>query len=203
MNLYLYFDIIMSIYFNIMISVFGPPDHDQLSNVILIIKNLVVSRFMLHIVVTAMSFSDFSTFSSSLYHLLLIYLIHDMWFWATHRLMHTKVMFRLAHCVHHYKYKSHFLMGFCVHPIELFIVYFGAFLSGPIFLQLLGDPCSENTFIVWALVATFYIFWSHTNLDLPWILNSKTHDIHHKKYTKNFSTGPADWIFGTYENVLE
>src|ERR1051325_6137416 len=48
-------------------------------------------------------------------------LLHDAWFYWTHRAMHTKTLFRLVHRVHHLSHNPTPWAAFAFHPLEAIV----------------------------------------------------------------------------------
>ena len=53
--------------------------------------------------------------------ILLMILIHDAYFYWTHRFLHWKPMFKMVHRVHHYSINPTPFSSYCFHPIEALI----------------------------------------------------------------------------------
>ena len=123
---------------------------------------------------------------------LLIYLIvQDAWFYWSHRAMHSRRLFKLAHAVHHQSrpptawtamsfHPLEALSGAIVIPIMVFIV--------PISLPVLGSVLAIATL----MGVTNHMGWEifprrlvHSGLG-GWLITATHHERHHEEYRCNF-----------------
>lgn len=130
--------------------------------------------------------------------------LFDAYFYALHRLLHTRFLFRAIHVVHHRSRAPGVLTALAFHPLEglLIIAFMPAamylipihlaslavtvtFLSGSILLA----HCGWDVFPAW---------WSRVPL-LNWYVTPRLHGAHHLRRNCNYSATLSifDWAFGT------
>lgn len=130
--------------------------------------------------------------------------LFDAYFYALHRLLHTRPLFRAIHAVHHRSRAPGLLTALAFHPLEgLAIIAFmpaamyllpihlaslavtAAFLSGSILLA----HCGWEVFPAW---------WYRVPL-LNWYVTPRLHDLHHLRRNCNYSATLTifDRLFGT------
>jgi Delta7-sterol 5-desaturase len=136
--------------------------------------------------------------------LLLYVVLFDAYFYGLHRLLHTRVLYRGVHAVHHRSTAPTVLTALAFHPLEaLLLVGFmpaamwlipihlaslaavSAFLSGSILLA----HCGYEIFPRW---------WERVPL-LNWYVTPRVHDAHHVRRDCNYSATLSifDRAFGT------
>lgn len=136
--------------------------------------------------------------------LLLYVVLFDAYFYGLHRLLHTRVLYRTVHAVHHRSTAPTVLTALAFHPLEgLLLVAFmpvvmrlipihltslaavGAFLSGSILLAHSGYE-------------VFPRWWQRVPV-LNWYVTPRVHDAHHVRRDCNYSATLSifDRAFGT------
>jgi sphinganine C4-monooxygenase len=127
----------------------------------------------------------------------LCYVIEDLYGYFIHRYMHyNKKLYNWVHLQHHIYHGDCFLTAFYVHGVELIAFYFVGLVIGPLvisnfwYISFLG-------YNFWLIGATFFLVWSHTGLNIPYMPSTTIHFNHHKYYNVNYGTAFSDWIFGT------
>jgi Delta7-sterol 5-desaturase len=118
-------------------------------------------------------------------------LIHDTWFYWTHRLMHWRRLFPLMHRVHHLSHNPTPWASFAFHPIE-------ALVQAVVFpLTLLVLPLHPLAALLWLLYMTLMNVGGHLGFEiLPrgfathrifrWHNTTVHHDMHHRHINCNF-----------------
>jgi len=126
--------------------------------------------------------------------------IRDIHFYLTHRLLHTKLFYKLAHKIHHHNVNPGPWSGLAMHPVE-HIIYFSGIL---IHLILPSHP----------LIALWHIFHAgisphagHSGFDKIVFKNgihlhtgTYFHYLHHKYFECNYSGDTSNYLdkwFGT------
>jgi sterol desaturase/sphingolipid hydroxylase (fatty acid hydroxylase superfamily) len=129
-----------------------------------------------------------------------IYLDDFLFYWL-HRALHSKLMFRRIHSVHHRATTPWACSAQYLHPVE-FVLTASLMLVGP---NLLGSHVV--TIWIWIVVRQWLGTEAHTGYSFPWnptyLLpgygGTEYHDFHHAKFTGNYAAflGHLDRIFGT------
>ena len=130
--------------------------------------------------------------------------LFDAYFYALHRLLHTRFLFRSIHMVHHRSRAPGVLTALAFHPVEglLIIAFMPAamcllpthvaslavtvgFLSG----SILFAHCGWDMFPAW---------WYRVPL-LNWYITPRVHDVHHVSRNRNYGATLSifDRAFGT------
>ena len=135
---------------------------------------------------------------SELINILIIFVIHDFYFYFSHRILHTNWFFKKIHSVHHQSKVTNPCSSYSFHWFEAIIqsVY-----TLPIILII---PMHVSTFIIALFLTQLIVISGHCGYDLlpRWIWNSKylgwmttsTHHNHHHLYiTSNFGLFAKFW----------
>lgn len=141
-------------------------------------------------------------------------LLHDAWFYWTHRLMHHPWLFRFVHKVHHESVDPSPFAAFSFHPLEalveagiyvvfafLFPVHLIALYSWQIFQMLMNVIGHLGYEIYPSGLATHWLF--------RWKTPSTHHNMHHAKFNGNYGlyfTWWDKWLkteFSDYAHTYE
>eukprot|EP01100_Stratorugosa_tubuloviscum_P008458 TRINITY_DN3536_c0_g4_i1.p1 TRINITY_DN3536_c0_g4~~TRINITY_DN3536_c0_g4_i1.p1 ORF type:complete len:360 (-),score=139.07 TRINITY_DN3536_c0_g4_i1:102-1181(-) len=133
------------------------------------------------------------TYIEFLFHTAIIIVLHDFYFYATHRFLHTRFMYKYVHYLHH-EYKHPFaLTTQYLHPIEVFIQGVG----GTVIPMAIGaHPITQW---VWFFIIIFYSVEGHSGYDFlyrfsfGYIAGSAHHDTHHLLHNYNFAAWFTYW----------
>ncbi|PQO26835.1 fatty acid hydroxylase family protein [Blastopirellula marina] len=117
--------------------------------------------------------------------------IHDAWFYWTHRLLHTKLLYAKVHRIHHLSHNPTPWAAFAFHPVEAFVQAIVLPLTA-IFM-----PMHPLTVIFWMLYMTGMNVFGHLGFELfpRWFLRSRLsnwhntgvhHNMHHRCVSSNF-----------------
>lgn len=123
----------------------------------------------------------------------------DIYFYITHRPLHTKLLFKY-HKTHHQGF-IHVAKSLDADGYEHVIGNLGSFLCGILLLQYLGYIIHIYVLGLWVGVATLNTCISHSNLNC--YLDNGVHKQHHKSLKHNFGTGLyiVDRIMCSYKNI--
>jgi sterol desaturase/sphingolipid hydroxylase (fatty acid hydroxylase superfamily) len=121
----------------------------------------------------------------------LMILAHDAWFYWTHRLMHTRALFRAFHGVHHLSRNPTPWAAYAFHPYESVVEALGVVL---IFFIM---PCHPIALLIFQTISTLINVYGHLGYELypqgwpqhwlgRWINTSVAHNAHHEKARHNF-----------------
>jgi len=132
---------------------------------------------------------------------LLLYLVlHDTWFYWTHRLMHRPKWFRIAHAVHHDSRPPTAWAAMSFHPIEALtgaVVIPALVLVVPIHVAMLGMVLAIMTLMAvtnhmgWELFPNWLV---HGPLG-KWLITATHHHRHHKEYLCNYGLYFRFWDY--------
>lgn len=143
----------------------------------------------------------------------LVVFIHETYFYAIHRLMHTRALMPRVHRLHHVSTDPTPFTGYAFHPLEA-VLEFG-FLPLIIFVL----PMHINALLGWQLILLLFNIYDHLGFEIMprfWVTNPVTkyintpthHNMHHSKFNYNFGLyfNFYDRIFGTqhpqYEKIF-
>ena len=139
---------------------------------------------------------NYDNFLLSFGYLPILIIISDIYFYMTHRPLHTKLLFNF-HQSHHTGI-IHVAKSLDADGIEHIFGNLGSFLSGILFLQYFGYTIHIYVLNLWIGIATINTCLSHSNLRC--VLDDGVHKIHHKKLRCNYGTGLyiMDRLMGSY-----
>ena len=142
--------------------------------------------------------------------IVLMLLLHDTWFYWTHRLMHHPKVFPIVHRVHHFSHNPSPWASFSFHPIEALIEA----MILPIIAFTI--PSHGLAIIIFLLIMTLYNVLGHLGFEIfpkkalshpviKWSNTSTHHNMHHRFYTCNFGLYFNFWdrIMGTNHRRYE
>lgn len=126
-------------------------------------------------------------------------LTHDLYFYIVHRLMHTRLLMRPVHGVHHVSLDPTPFAGYSFHLTETVIEY--AYLVFIIFLV----PLHPIAYLILNLAILSFNMYGHLGYEIMpkwWVTNPLTkyvntptnHNMHHSKF---------NWNFGLYTNIWD
>ena len=134
----------------------------------------------------------------------IMFIMHDTYFYWTHRIMHHKSLFNIMHLVHHKSTNPSPWAAYAFHPLES-IVEIGIFV---VFLFTL--PVHTTHIIIFFLLSIMYNIYGHLGWELypkgfsksligKWINTSVNHNQHHKYFKGNYGLYFLFWdrIMGT------
>ena len=132
----------------------------------------------------------------------LMVVVHDTYFYWTHRLMHHRLLFRNFHRTHHLSMSPTPWAAYAFSPAEALVQ---AGIAPLILFTIPAHPGAFAIFMIWQI--TFNVL-GHCGYEvLPrwflrtpagWILNSVTHHgLHHEKFRSNFSL-----YFNVWDRVM-
>lgn len=143
--------------------------------------------------------------------LVIMLLLHDAWFYWTHRLMHQPKIFRHVHLVHHRSTNPSPWAAYSFHPIE-------AIISAGIFILIVFTiPAHGSALFIFVIYMILRNVLGHlgieflpknfiTNRWINWHTTTTHHDLHHKNFNHNYGLYFTWWDkwFGTeHPNYLE
>lgn len=140
----------------------------------------------------------------------LMFIIHDTYFYWTHRLMHHKRLFKWFHLVHHHSTNPSPWAAYSFHPLEA-IVEAGVFA-----VFLFTIPVHPLHFYIFFFLMIVYNVYGHLGYELyprgfsrnwfgKWINTSVSHNQHHQYFKGNYGLYFTFWdrMMGTLRNDYE
>lgn len=130
--------------------------------------------------------------------------IHDLYFYAIHRWMHTKWAMKYVHRVHHQSTNPSPWAAFAFHPIEAVLE------AGILVLLVFILPLHFWSIMIFLVIMTLYNVYGHLGWELypkgfhktkigRWLNTSVSHNQHHHSFEGNFGLYTLIWdrLFGT------
>jgi sterol desaturase/sphingolipid hydroxylase (fatty acid hydroxylase superfamily) len=144
----------------------------------------------------------------------IMFIMHDTYFYWTHRIMHHKSLFNIMHLVHHKSTNPSPWAAYAFHPLES-IVEVGIFV-----VFLFTIPVHTSHLATFFLLSIMYNIYGHLGWELypkgfsksfigKWINTSVNHNQHHKYFKGNYGLYFLFWdrIMGTiradYDEAFE
>ncbi|KAJ8519227.1 hypothetical protein ONZ45_g3790 [Pleurotus djamor] len=134
------------------------------------------------------------------------FFFEDLFHFLAHQALHTGILYKHIHKIHH-KYSAPFgLAAEYAHPAEVAILGTGT-IAGPLLYCYFTRNLHILTVYIWITLRLFQAIDAHSGYDFPWSLQhilpfwsgADHHDFHHMAFTNNFSTSFRWWdrICGT------
>jgi len=144
----------------------------------------------------------------------IMFIIHDTYFYWTHRLMHHKRIFPIFHLVHHHSTNPSPWAAYSFHPLEA-VVEAGIFA-----VFLFTIPIHQLHLYFFFLAMIIYNVYGHLGYELypkgfnrhwlgRWINTSVNHNLHHQFFRGNYGLYFTFWdrmmgtIRGDYDKKFE
>jgi lathosterol oxidase len=131
-------------------------------------------------------------------------LIHDAYFYWTHRLMHHPKLFKIFHLVHHKSTNPSPWAAFAFHPLESIVE------AGILPVLVFVMPSQQYAVLIFFLISTvinvygrlgyeIYPAWLVKSKVGKWLNTSVSHNMHHKYFNGNYSFYTRFWdvLMGT------
>lgn len=122
--------------------------------------------------------------------------MHDLYFYATHRLLHSKLFFNRVHAVHHKSHNPNAWSAFSFHPIE------GLFQIGILPLIFFFLPIHSFVFGLFTILLLFISVYGHCGCELRpnkvaafHMFNTSLHHYQHHQFVR--------YNFGLYLNTWD
>ena len=123
--------------------------------------------------------------------LFLSYIVIDVWFYWTHRLLHWGPLYRHVHKMHHRFKAPTAIAAVYAHPVEFLLGNTAGVILGPLLTN--AHPYTAYAWVGLCLCTTCA---SHSGYKAA---SAQKHDDHHKYVDCNYGVGIfCDWIFGTH-----
>jgi sterol desaturase/sphingolipid hydroxylase (fatty acid hydroxylase superfamily) len=142
---------------------------------------------------------------------LIMILVHDAYFYWTHRAMHHRRLYRYVHLVHHKSTNPTPLAAFAFHPIEAFVE------AGIFYVIVFTIPAHHSAFIAFFFFMMFFNVYGHLGYELypkgwtrhpfgKWLNTSVNHNMHHHHFNGNYGlyfTWWDRWMGTTHPDYFE
>lgn len=134
--------------------------------------------------------------------LAVLFLMEDTWHYWGHRALHSKLMYKRIHKMHH-KYAAPFgITAEYAHPIEVAFTGTGT-VGSPLLLAYLGADMHLLTVSLWISLRLIQAIDSHSGYDFPFSLchlfpmwaGADHHDDHHHYFVGNFASSFRHWDY--------
>jgi lathosterol oxidase len=134
----------------------------------------------------------------------LMFVMHDTYFYFTHRLMHHRRLFKWFHLVHHKSVNPSPWAAYAFHPLEAFVE------AGIVVVFAFTIPIHVTHLMIFFLMMIVYNVYGHLGYELypsgfsksrigKWINTSINHNQHHQYFKGNYGLYFLFWdrVFGT------
>lgn len=149
----------------------------------------------------------FPSWTTIISQVILFFIIEDFWHYWAHRALHTRLLYKRIHKLHHEFSAPFGLAAEYCHPLEILILAQGT-VGGP----LLWCWWSKGnlhiiTMYAWIILRLCQAVDAHSGYDFPWSFQhifplwsgADHHDHHHQYFIGNYATSFRVWdyVFGT------
>jgi len=128
----------------------------------------------------------------------IMFLMHDTYFYWCHRLMHTRILFKVVHLVHHRSTNPSPWAAYAFHPLEAVIE------AGIFAVFLFTIPVHIFHILIFFLLMIIYNVYGHLGYELypkgfhkhwlgKWINTSVSHNQHHQYFRGNYGLYFTFW----------
>lgn len=137
-----------------------------------------------------------------------MFIIYDLYFYVTHRVMHHKKLFNLFHVTHHKSKEISPITALSMDILEAIIN------QGALIMLFFIFPIHTSHVYLWVVVTISYTIYLHSGIELfsnkfletkigKLINTTKTHSEHHLKFKGNYGYYTLIWdkIFKTEKNA--
>ncbi|MBT8221269.1 MAG: sterol desaturase family protein [Bacteroidia bacterium] len=146
-------------------------------------------------------YSDFSTYPLWYLPISLVVgmVLHETYYYWLHRWMHhSRGIYKLIHKVHHDSVSTSVWTSFSFHPLESLLQA----IIIPVIIMII--PMHWVVLLVWLILMTLSAIINHAGVEIfpkawrdnavmKWLIGSTHHDIHHRRFTKNFGLYFTFW----------
>lgn len=150
----------------------------------------------------------FPSLTKMAYQIAIFFVLEDTWHYWGHRALHTKLLYKNVHKLHH-KYSAPFGMAAeFASPIEVMILAFGS-VGVPIAWAAITKDLHIITMYIWIFLRLLQAIDAHSGYEFPWSLHhilpfwagADYHDVHHEKFLGNYSSSFRWWDYALGTNI--
>ncbi|MGJ8590900.1 MAG: sterol desaturase family protein [Aquaticitalea sp.] len=157
-------------------------------------------------------FTDKNEYGLVYYYLTLplMFVIHDAYFYWTHRLMHIPVIYKYIHKTHHVSINPTPFSSYSFHPVEAVVE------SGIILVIAFTLPVSPSALLFFLFCQFLYNVYGHSGYEImpkkihktwlgKWVNTSFAHNMHHRHFSKNYGLYFLFWdrVMGTLHDKYD
>lgn len=144
----------------------------------------------------------FPSWFTMAYQIAIFFVLEDAWHYWLHRALHTPMLYKKIHKLHH-QYSAPFgLAAEYASPIEVMILAFGS-VGVPIVFAAVTRNLHILTMYCWIVLRLFQAIDAHSGYEFPWSLHhvlpfwagADHHDVHHEKFLGNYSSSFRWWDY--------
>ena len=142
----------------------------------------------------------FPSWQTMAYQIAIFFVLEDAWHYWLHRALHTKMLYKKIHKLHH-QYSAPFgLAAEYASPIEVMILAFGS-VGIPLIWAATTNNLHMITMYAFIFLRLFQAIDAHSGYEFPWSLHhilpfwagADHHDVHHEKFLGNYSSSFRWW----------
>ncbi|CAH7686725.1 methylsterol monooxygenase [Phakopsora pachyrhizi] len=149
----------------------------------------------------------FPSWTTIAYQVAIFFVFEDFFHYWAHRALHTGILYKKIHKLHHEFSAPFGVAAEYAHPLEVLILGTGT-IGGPLLWSFFSNGnCHLFTVYIWVALRLFQAIDAHSGYDFPWSLHNiipfwagaEHHDYHHEKFIGCYSTSFRWWdhLFGT------
>ncbi|EFA84212.1 hypothetical protein PPL_03289 [Heterostelium album PN500] len=165
----------------------------SLTNLAIGMLGLLLFRFYYLDAITLQECGSNCLFTETLKLIYLLFLADTAFYWS-HRFLHIPSVYRIGHKLHHTHTSPISWTALYVHPVEFVLAFGGIFVLPTIFVRT--HIVTYTLFLVLNMVS---LVVSHSGLHIPYLINARHHDSHHRNFTVDFGSKFTIWdhVMGT------